>query len=128
MKLLPIALLLCWHFAARAAGPEYYSSCAWVVEGCLSNDVPANKRIFLATTPGSAPPRVAAIIRYRRSLSIRDLVDLTRFRGTNAGVTVLRSERPTIPVYDELVKPGERPTFKLKPLDMIWVGDPLLPR
>lgn len=128
MKRLLVATFLTWCAGAYAMGPEYQSSCAWVVERCPTNKVPTQERVFIATTPGSAPPALVTILRYRRGLSIRGIIDQTRFRGTNAVVTVLRSQKPTSPAFYRVVKRDEHPAFALKPLDMIWVGDPMLPQ
>ena len=128
MKRLLIAAFLIWCAAAHATGPEYASSRVWVVERCRTNQIPTQEQIFVATTPGSAPPAFVGILRYRDGLSIRDLIDQTRFRGTNAVVIVLRSQRPAKPVFDGLVAASEKPKFALKPLDMVWVGQPGLPR
>ncbi len=128
MKRLLIAGLLIWCATAQANDAVYASSRAWVVERCRTNQIPTQEQIFVATTPGSAPAAFVGILRYRDGLSIRDLIDQTRFRGTNAVVIVLRSERPATPVFDGLVAATERPKFALKPLDMVWVGQPGLPR
>lgn len=127
MKILTVLALFLSCIAVWATGPEYHSSCTWVLERCPTNQVSAGERVFIATTPGSAGPNFAKILRYRKSLTIRKIVDQTRFRGTNAAVTVLRSQ-PGAPVFDAVVKNGERPSFALKPLDMIWIGDSRLPR
>jgi hypothetical protein len=98
------------------------------MDHCATNQVPARERVFVATTPGSAPPSTEVILRYGKGLSIREIIDQTRFRGTNAAVTVLRSKKPVTPVFNALVRAGDGPVFRLKPLDMVWVGDPLLPQ
>jgi hypothetical protein len=124
-RLLAVALFaLC--AVAHATGPEYWSSRSWVIERCSTNQVRPRERVFIATTPGSGPPAFATIVRYRKTLSIREVIDQTRFRD-NAAVTVLRSGRPATPVFDTVVRADECPTFALKALDMVWVGE-LLPR
>ncbi len=128
MKRLLTAALLFWCAAAYGTGPEYRSSCSWVGERCPINQVPAQERVFVATTPGSEGPNEAAVLRYRKGLSIREIIDQTRFRGTNAAVTVLRSKKPGTPVFNAVVSADDRPGFKLKPRDMVWVGDPRLPQ
>ena len=128
MKRLLIAAFLIWCAAAHATGPEYASSRAWVIERCRTNQIPTQEQVFVATSPGSAPPSFVGILRYREGLSIRDLIDQTRFRGTNAVVIVLRSQQPATPVFDAQVAATERPRFALKPLDMVWVCQPGLPR
>ena len=127
MKRFFIMALLAGCVTAYATGPEYQSSRAWVIARCTTNRVPANKQIYVATTPGSGEPSFVAVLNYRKGLGIRELVDQTRFRGTHAGVTILRSRQPGTPVFRAVVKTGERPAFSLKPLDMIWIGDPRLP-
>jgi len=121
------AVLFPCIIAAYAAGPEYDSSCSWVLERCATNDIPARDRIFVATTPGSGEPSLVTIIRYGKGLNVRDMIDMTRFRGTSAAVIVLRAKKPTTPVFHKLVKPNKRPSFIVKPLDMIWISAPLLP-
>ena len=128
MKRLLIAALLIWCSPAYATGPEYASSRAWVIERCPTNQIPTQEQIFVATTPGSAPPAFVGILRYRVGLSIRDLIDKTRFRGTNAVVIVLRSHRPATPAFDGRVAATEKPKFAIKPLDVVWVGQSGLPR
>jgi hypothetical protein len=127
MKRFCIVAMLAWCVTARATGPEYQSSRAWVIEQCATNRIPAKEQVYVATTPGSGDPSFVAVLRYRKDLSIRELIDQTRFRGTNAAVTVLRSRQPGTPVFGAMVKAGERPAFSLKPLDMVWIGDPRQP-
>lgn len=128
MKRLFTVLLLAWCAAAHATEPDYKGSCVWVIEHCTTNQVPKDERVFVATTPGSALPSYIAILRYHDGLSIRNLIDQTRFSSTNAAVSVYRSGRPFKARFHQVVKAGELPTFKLKPLDMIWIGDPKLPQ
>jgi hypothetical protein len=127
VKRLLIPLFLAWCTVALANDPTYLGYRSWIIEHCSTNQVPADEQVFLATPPGCAPPLFTAILRYHDGLSIRDLIDKTQFRGTNATVTVLRSQKPNI-VFDTMVSANERPTFALKPLDVILICDPRLPR
>jgi hypothetical protein len=118
-------LLLIATVDVWATGPPGYdSSRRWVEEHNPKDETPATERIFVA----HAPDHYAAIVRFRDGITLRDIIDQTKFKGQEVGVIILRSGKKATPVFDRVVAPSDKPTFEVKAHDMIWLEDAHSPR
>ena len=89
----------------------------WVEKSCATNTIPKDERVFIGH--GSASD-YATILRYHKSISLREIVDQTPFKGKTVYVIVMRPDGMS---RDIAVKPSETPKFDVKPLDVIWIYD-----
>jgi hypothetical protein len=119
MRALVILFLLTVCTSLYAMSPEYSSSRKWVEQLCTTNQTPTDERLFLGRV---VPQKYAAIIRYHRGITLREIIDQTPFKGATVHVCVLR---PHVDATTNiiLVKPTDQPKFEIKPLDMIWLYD-----
>lgn len=126
-SLLAILCFLC-VVAAWAAMPDYAESRTRVEEHCPTNSVPQHERLFLAVQTVAPPEIRYQIVRCRDGLGLRAIIGQTAFSNSNVWVTIIRSGGPLKGlniqyVYDGTVKPEDKPTITLKPLDMILLVD-----
>ena len=55
-------------------------------------------------------------------MALRDIIDSTHLKSTTVMVTVLRNERKTQTVFDDLVKGSDKPKFQVRAEDLIWLA------
>jgi hypothetical protein len=79
MKPLLLVAIIFWCTSVQATGPEYWSSRAWIEEHTSTNQVSSERRVFIASCPGSMGSSFAAIIPFKDGLSLRDVIDQIRF-------------------------------------------------
>lgn len=106
---------------ALAKSPEYKSSVEWVKEHSQTNGVIIQQPLYVASIPGE-PPASATIMSCTNGISLRAVLDQTRYKGTSAIVMILRKDKPTVLVFNRLVKADEIPDFRLLSEDMIWLA------
>jgi hypothetical protein len=124
MRIFLILFSLCFCTSLHATPPEYSSSRKWVEQRCITNTTPEDERLFLGRV---VPHEYAAIIPYHEGITIREIIDQTPFKGTTVNIIVLR---PHVDPLTNLMKvePTDKPSFKVKALDTIWIcdGGPLI--
>ena len=119
MRILAIIFLLMVSIMCFATPPEYSSSRKWVEQICSTNQTPKEERLFLGRID---PQKYAAIIRYHRGITLREVIDQTPFKGTTVVACILRPHvDPATNMI--LVKSTDQPKFEIEPLDMIWLYD-----
>lgn len=99
--------------------PEYDSSRQWIEKHAAKSQTPQDERIFIGDSIATTN---AFIVPFHATFSLRDAIDLTRYKGSDVDVIVLRSEHKTQPVFMETVKQAEKPKFKLRAKDVIWIA------
>ena len=113
-----LALLIC--VSAHGARMEYSSSRKWVEQRCATNTIAQDERVFVGRIWS---PQYAAVIRFQKGMTLRELIDQTPFKGKTVQVLVLRAET-RFSDHHITVGPREKPNYKIKALDMIWLYDP----
>ena len=106
---------------ALATGAEYKSSVQWVKEHSPTNSAVVQQPLYVANVPGE-PPASASIMSFTNGITLRAVLDQTRYKGTAVFVMILRAEKPTVFVFDRLVNASESPDFKLLPGDLILLA------
>jgi hypothetical protein len=109
-----------------ATRPDYKSSIAWVEKHSSTNNLVTNEKLYVASVPGD-PPASATIIAFTNGVSLRLVIDQTRYKESDTQVTVLRSSNSNPFVFEALVKAKEKTDFKLQPGDMIWLSKTGIP-
>jgi hypothetical protein len=129
MKTLLIGLALFLSLSllnlARATGPEYFSSRDSIKENAHSSP-PSAKIIYVGVIPPKGGYQFFQVP-YRKNLKIEELIAMTSFKGSDAGILVLRAKKPIDPVFRDGVRPGAKVNFILQPDDVVWVVDPTAP-
>jgi hypothetical protein len=122
--LIATCVLLAWT-SASAGEPNYDSGRKWVEGQCISNTIPQDERIFVFRW---VAPRYAGIIRFHEGIGLREIIDQTPLKGKVLQVVVMRTEPLKSGHYTtrhsiSRVGPSERPAYKLKRQDVIWLLD-----
>ena len=117
------ALIFC--ASVQADIPAYAAMRDWVEKSCATNAVPKDERVFIGhgSKPDGYALDYASILRYDKSISLRKIIDGTPFKGTTVTILVMRPDDANRKVggFFAKVKPSDKPDFKLKPLDVIWI-------
>jgi len=119
MRILAIILLSLVSLTCFAMLPEYFSSWQWIEQHTPKSQTPQDERIYIGDSIATTN---TFILRFQAGFSLREAVDLTRYKGTDVNVIVLRSEHKTEPVFRETVKRVEKPKFELRAKDVIWIA------
>ena len=119
MRILAVILLSLIAMTCFATLPEYLSSRQWIEQHAPKNQTPQDERIFIGDSIATTN---TFILRFQAGFSLRDAIDLTRYKGSDVDVIVLRSEHKTQPVFMETVKRAEKPKFELRGMDVIWIA------
>ena len=85
-----------------------------------SNKTPIAERVFVMDNGGS-------IVRFRQGITLRQVVDETSRKGKPVQVLVLRESSKEPVFFQRELKPGDKPSFAVKPLDVILLEDPYAP-
>ena len=123
MRTLFWTLLLLMPAVAYATRPGYEDSIAWVEKHGSTNNPVSKERLYVASVKGESPAS-AWILAYTNGISLRAVIDQTRYKDSDTEVMILRSEEGhrTVFVFDAWVKSAEVPALKLLPGDMIWLS------
>jgi hypothetical protein len=121
MRILAIIFLSLVTMTCFAMLPEYFSSRQWIEQHTSKSQTPQDEQIFVGDSIATTN---TYILRYRAGILLRDIIDSTHFKGSDVFVIVLRSEHKTKPVFFDTVKKSEKPTFKLRAQDVIWISPP----
>jgi len=118
MKTFTTLLFMLMASAVLAQPPTYDYTRKTVVEQNLKNETPEAKRLFVSDNYQSG-----MIVRFRDGITLRDIIDQTKYKTNECPVVVLRSSDRS-PVYSFMgsVKPSDKPTFSLKPGDVVLLG------
>ena len=119
MRFLTVILLSLFAMACFASLPEYFSSRQWIEQHAPKSQTPQDERLFVGDSTATTN---TFIVRFQAGFSLRDAIDLTRYKGSDVDVIVLRSEHKTQPVFRETVKRVEKPKFELRTKDVIWIA------
>jgi hypothetical protein len=126
MRILAVILLSLASLTCFAVLPEYFSSRQWIEQHAQKSTIPQEKRIFVGEC--NSTNRVSHyILRYRDGILLRDVIDVTHYKGMDVFVIALRSEHKTEPVFFDTVKQSEKPKFEIKAGDVIWLAPPGTP-
>ncbi len=112
-------LLVCT--AVQASRLNYVGGREWIEQRCATNTTPQDERLFVGRFD---PPKWASILLFRKGITLREIIDGTPLRGRTVVVRVMRRDDSpfTRPAYIK-VEPSDKPTYELKPLDVIWLYD-----
>ena len=109
--------------SARAMSPEYDSSRKWVEQHNPKDKTPASKRIFVVCGTNNI------ILRFREGITLREVIDVTPLKGTVVRVYIMKESKKVGAVFDEVVKPAEKPTFLMEPRQLLYIDpDDAMPR
>jgi hypothetical protein len=125
MRVLFAACVLLGWASASAGGPNYNSGRKWVEDRCAANTIPQDERIFVFRWVAA---KYAGIMRFHEGISLREIVDQTPLKGKVLQIIVMRTEPLRSGQYTtrhciSRVGPFERPDYKLKRQDLIWLLD-----
>jgi hypothetical protein len=111
---LTVLLLVCESVYAHHV--TYSASCRFVEERCATNRTPQDERVYVLA--GDHP----SIVRFHHGITLREIIDLTSFKGKTAWICVLRSSHP---VLDHWTRVGrkDKPKDEVKPQDLILLND-----
>ena len=114
-------MLLCTSFHCLSQEPtDYLSSRKWVEDWVGStNQTPEAERIFVATR---SPAEYAVIVQYRKGITLREIIDQTRFWNAKLMVYVMCPNKSESKFFQN-VTPLATPDFEVKKGDMIWLID-----
>jgi len=116
-----LVLLFAMPCLVHAKGPEYTSSIKWVEERASTTNVGLKDRLYLAIDPGISTES-AGILAYTNGITLRAVIDQSRYKDLEVDVTILRAKEPFTPVFHAVLKPKEQPAFKLLAGDVIWLS------
>jgi hypothetical protein len=119
MRIVTAILLSLVSLTCFAMLPEYFSSRQWIEQHAPKSQTPQDDRIFVGDSIATTN---TFIVRFQAGVSLRVVIDSTRYKGSDVDVIVLRSEHKTQPVFMETVKRDEKPQFQLRAKDVIWVA------
>ncbi|MGH7993538.1 MAG: hypothetical protein ACREDQ_08485, partial [Limisphaerales bacterium] len=63
--------------------------------------------------------RETFILHYQEDMTLRQIVDKTKFNGTSVNVWVFR--KTDTPVFRATLRPTDKPAFSIKPEDVILI-------
>ncbi len=128
--LLLTTLFVLAGWSANAQNDEYAfdpydQSRHWVEKQCATNTVPEDERIFVLRW---FDPRYAAIVRFHKGITLREIIDQSPVKGKVLEVDVWRTEpfkngHNTLE-YTFRIRPSDMPKFKLRSQDVILLRDP----
>jgi hypothetical protein len=117
-----LALLACT--SVHAARLDYFSGRKWVEQQCRTNTTPQDDRIFIGRMDS---PRYASIVRFKKGITLRELIDQTPFKGKEVLVCVMRPDRLKTGPFTRhayiKIGPSDGPDYEVKGLDVIWLHD-----
>jgi len=107
-----------------AQPPSYDYLRKTVEEQNPKDTTPAAERVFV-----SYNYKDGIIVSFRNGITLRKIIDQTMRKGKPVQVRVLRSpDNKTRAVFEQgLVKPSDKPTFAVKPQDVIFLQEPYTP-
>jgi hypothetical protein len=117
MRNLSIIFLLLLAVTVFGMGPEYFSSRKWIEEHSKKSKF--EEKLFVGEAKQTTN---TYILQYRDGISLREIIDATRLKNTEVKVTVLRSQKKTEPVFDDVVKASAKPSFRVNKDDVIWLS------
>ena len=118
MKTFTTLLFMLLATAILAQPPTYDHARKTVIDQNPKNEIPDAERIFVSDNYQSG-----IIVRFRDGITLRDIIDQTKYKDKECPVVVLRSS-DRLPVYSFMgtVKPSDKPTFSLKTGDVVLLG------
>ncbi|HSU53853.1 MAG TPA: hypothetical protein VLT36_07350 [Candidatus Dormibacteraeota bacterium] len=119
MKVFLTLLLTLLASAVLAQPPSYDYTRKTVIEQNPKCQIPETERVFVSDRYQSS-----FIIRIKDDLTLRQIIDQTKYKDKEVPVVVLRSglDTPFNYPFWRTVKPAEKPTFSLKPGDVVLLG------
>jgi hypothetical protein len=106
------------------AQPPTYDYVRKTVEGQNPKDnIPAAERVFVSYNYTDG-----IIVRFRNGITLREIIDASTRKGKAVQAVVLRKIDDTDkPVFGGQFKPSDKPTFTVKPQDVIFLQEPNTP-
>ncbi|MGO8925817.1 MAG: hypothetical protein ACLQU3_02815 [Limisphaerales bacterium] len=118
MKIFTTLFLMLLASAVLAQPPTYDYTRKTVVEQNPKNEIPEAERVFVSDAYQSG-----IIVRVRDGITLRDIIDQTKYKKKVCPVVVLRSsDRLPIYSFNGVVGPSDKPRFSLKPGDVVLLG------
>jgi hypothetical protein len=113
-------LLLCsWVNCLSQQLGDYLSCRQWVEQRIGgTNQIAKEERIFVV----SGAPEYAAIVQFRKGITLREIIDQTRFRNATLTVVVKCPNKSEDRVFPK-VGPSDTPEFEVKKTDLLWLFD-----
>jgi hypothetical protein len=118
MKTFTTLLFMLLATAVLAQPPTYDYTRKTVVDQNPKSEIPEAERLFVSDNYQSG-----IIVHFRDGITLRDIIDQTKYKNKECPVVVLRSS-DRLPVYSFMgsVKSSDKPTFSLKPGDVVLLG------
>lgn len=91
-----------------------------IEEADRANKTPILERIFVLQGGG-------LVMRFRKGITLRDIVDQTSRKGRSVQILVLRESKKEPVFFERNVKPEDKPAFTINPHDVIVLEDPFTP-
>ena len=120
MRILTVICLSLFAMSCFAGLPQYSSSCQWIENHTPKDKTPKQPWVFVGD---DTVPTNTYILHYHDGILLRDVIDATRYKSTNqVFVVILRSDSyKTGPVFFDYVKATEKPKFRLREQDVVWL-------
>jgi hypothetical protein len=122
MRIIFILILLLLGSSLRAGIPTYSGLRNCVEQENPTNSIPASERLFICPDyhHDMCPNfQETFILHYKDGITLRQIVDETKFKGTSVDVWVFR--KSDAPVFRAPVQPTDKPAFAVKPEDVILI-------
>jgi hypothetical protein len=135
MKILAILLLLLLGVSVQAQPPSYGGVRELAEQQDPTNSIPPEERIYICSE--WPVHQYSFIQRYQEGLTIRQLIDNTKYKSTRVEVKVFRPLTKNSNanevftegcVFDEVVSPTNSPAYTIKARDAILLENMNLPR
>jgi hypothetical protein len=126
MRILVAVLALVTWASAQGSERDYFSSRKWIEQQCATNTTLPEQRLFVGRMHS---PTYAAIVQFRKGITIREIIDTTPLKGKVVQVCVmwphkiLKSGSSFTRHRYITVRPSDAPDYEVKSLDVIWLYD-----
>jgi len=130
-----VGVLLCSIFHCLSQGSDYSSHRKWVEDWIgYKYQMPETERIFVAA---NSPSEYAVVVQYQKGITLREIIDKTRFKNAKLMVHVMRPNKSedmffqnVAPVSNkslnealQQIAPLDTTDFVVKKGDVIWLDD-----
>ncbi|HTX20795.1 MAG TPA: hypothetical protein VMD27_02885 [Candidatus Aquilonibacter sp.] len=120
MRILTAILVMLVVVTCLASLPPYGPYRQLIEEHTQKDKTPKKPWVFVDADDVTTNYSYDYILHYHDGITLRDVVDATRYRSSNeVFVVVVRNNSPKGPVFFDYVKATERPKFKLREQDVV---------
>ena len=122
MRIVVTFILLVVASSLRAGLPTYSALRECVEKENPTNSIPASERVFICPDyhHDMCPYfQETFILRYQDGMTLRQIIDKTKFKGTSVEVWVYR--KSDVPSFQATIQPTDKPAFTVKPEDVVLI-------